>query len=144
MVFDSHCAHLRSCVGLRVSAWLFAHLVIPSFYLASNVFSSTLHTRLGPHPLALELTHYICGQPPNPARTHLLCYSHGEALHVAFHDAIQDAFTSIVKNVGCHVSHEQIYFLPLPSLQSFHQHVDIVLLINCIHTLANVVIANPT
>jgi hypothetical protein len=121
MIFDSHCAHLKSCVGLRVSAWLFSHPIIPSFYLASNVFSSTLHTRLGPHPLALELTHCICGQPPNLARTHLLRYSRGEALHTAFRDAIQDAFTSIVKNVGFHVSHEQIHLLPPPSLQSFHQ-----------------------
>ncbi len=54
MVFDSHYAHLKSCVGLRASAWLFAHPIIPSFYLASNVFSFALHTRLGSHPLTMS------------------------------------------------------------------------------------------
>jgi len=60
MAFNSHCAHLRSCVGLKTGAWVFAHLVIPHFCLPDDVFSFVLHIMLGlPHPLIVEVTQYI-------------------------------------------------------------------------------------
>lgn len=39
------------------------------------------------------------------------------------HDAIQDAFTSIMKNLAFYVFHEQIHVLPPPSIQSFCQWI---------------------
>jgi hypothetical protein len=144
MTCDSHCTHLRSCVGLGVGAWLFAHLVVPPFHLASNIFSFALHTKLGlPHFLALEVTHCICGQPLNHVGTHFFCCSKGGE-QTPSHNVVWNAFTSIVKGVGFYVSHEQTHVLLLPSLQSFCQWVDIMLLANGIHTLANIDIINPT
>jgi hypothetical protein len=35
---------------------------------------------------------------------------------MASHDVVQDAFTSIMRDVGFHVSHEQTHVLPPPSL----------------------------
>jgi hypothetical protein len=57
MAFNSHCAHLRSCVGLKVGAWVFVDLIIPHFCLLDDVFPSVLRIMLGlPHPLILEVT----------------------------------------------------------------------------------------
>ncbi len=43
MVFDSYCVHLRSCASLGASAWLFAHLVIPSFIWLQMFFLCIVH-----------------------------------------------------------------------------------------------------
>jgi hypothetical protein len=46
------------------SAWDFVYPVIPSFYLALDVFSFVLCTKLDlPHLLTFRLIHCICGQP---------------------------------------------------------------------------------
>ncbi len=114
MAFNSHHACLWSCMGLGVGAWLFAHLLIPSFHLALDFFSSTLCTRLGlPHPSTFKLINYICGQPLNLGRTHLLHHSHGGE-QIASHDIIQNVFISITINLGFHVLHEQIHVLYQP------------------------------
>jgi hypothetical protein len=85
--------------------------IIPYFHLASNVFSSILRTKLSlPHPLALGLTHCICGQPLDPMGTHLFHYSHGEE-QISSHNFLQNAFASIMKNMGFHVLPKQIYVL---------------------------------
>ncbi len=60
------------------------------------------------------------------------------------HDAIWDAFASIIRGVGFHVSWEQTHILPPPFLQSSLRWVNIVLSIDGIHTLVNVVITDPT
>jgi hypothetical protein len=141
MVFDLHYAHLKSYVGLGVSAWLFVHLVILTFCMASNIFSSTLHTKLGlPHALDLKLTHCICGQPLNLAKTHLICcFLGGE--HNTSHNVVWDAFASIMKYVGFYVN-KFMSFRHLPF--NIHQRIDIMLLVDDIHTLANMVIVDPT
>lgn len=55
----------------------FSHPIISHFCLDSEVFSFVLHIKLVlPHPLVLKVTHCICGQPLDPTRIHLLCYSH--------------------------------------------------------------------
>jgi len=55
MAFYSHHACLQSYAGSGVGGWLFVHLIIPSFCLASDVFFFSLHTKLGlPHPLVLK------------------------------------------------------------------------------------------
>lgn len=64
MASTSHCASLRSCMGTRVGAWLFAHPIIPPFYLTFDIFSFAVCTKLDlPHPLTLEVTHYIVASP---------------------------------------------------------------------------------
>jgi hypothetical protein len=116
MTFNLHHAHLRSCVNLGANVWLFVCLVIPPFYLPSNVFSFVLHTKLGlSHSLAFGAIHCICGQPLDPTGTHLLCFSHGGEW-IASHDAIRDAFASIVRDARFRVSYEQTHVLPPPSL----------------------------
>lgn len=47
MSFNSHRMCFKSCAKLGVGAWLFVCLVIPYFHMPSNVFSSTLWTKLG-------------------------------------------------------------------------------------------------
>jgi len=76
-------------------------------------------------------------------RTDPFHYAHGGEL-IVFHNTIWDGFTSIVRDMRSHVSHEQTYVLPLPSFQTFHWQVDIVLSIDGTHTFTNVVIATPT
>jgi len=143
-LFDLHRTHLRSCVSSRAIAWLFVKLVIPPFCLVSYVFSFVLCTKLGlPHPLALGVTHCICGEPLDLVGTHFLCYCHGGEW-TTFHNVIWVAFASIAKDVRFHISHDQTHVLPPPSFPSFHQWVDIVLPISCTATLALVVITNPT
>ncbi len=143
MAFDSHHARLKFCIGSKASVWFFAHLIIPPFHLAYNVFSFVLHTKLGlHHSLTLRVIHWICGQPLHLVRTHLFYCSHG-AEWIASHDTIQNAFASIVKNARFHVSCEQTHVLPPPSLQFSCRQVDIVLSTNGIHTLVDVVIVDP-
>jgi len=58
---NSHQMCLKSCVGLGVRTWLLTHLIILFFQLSSNVFSTTLRTRLGfSHLLILGVSHCIC------------------------------------------------------------------------------------
>jgi hypothetical protein len=62
MTFDFHDTHLKSCIGLGSKAWLSTHLIIPSFDMAFDIFSITLHIRMDlSHPMAIGLTHYIYG-----------------------------------------------------------------------------------
>jgi hypothetical protein len=88
---------------------------MPFSHLASYVFSSTLCTKLGlPHHVDLEYIHCIYGELLDLAGTHLIYCSHGGD-QIIFHDAIRDVFASIVKDMGFHVSHEQIHVLLSPS-----------------------------
>lgn len=141
MVFYLHYTRLKSYVGLGVSAWLFVRLVILAFCMVSNIFCSTLHTKLGlPHALVLELIHCICGQPLNLTKTHLLCYFHGGE-HNASHNVVWDAFASIMKYARFYVN-KFMSFHHLPF--NIHRQVDIMLLVDDIRTLANMVIVDPT
>jgi len=53
-------------------------------------------------------------------------------------------FASITKYVGFHVLHEQTHVFPLFSFYSLKQQVDIMFTTNGVHTLANIIIINPT
>jgi hypothetical protein len=130
---------LRPSVG----AWLFARLIIPCFYLPLYVFSSTLSTKLSfLHPLILGLTHCVCGELLDPLGIHLFQCAHGKE-RIASHDDVRNVFAFIVRNAWFHVLWEQAHILPLPSFQSCCQWVNIVLLVDGIHILADVIIANP-
>jgi hypothetical protein len=64
LLSNSHWTCLKSCVGLVAGTWLLTCPIIFFFCLPSDVFSTTLHTRLGhSHHLILGVSHYICNQP---------------------------------------------------------------------------------
>jgi hypothetical protein len=61
LFFDSQLTCLKSFVRPTMGIWLLTRLVIPFFRLHSNVFSTTLHIRLGhSHHLILKVSHCIC------------------------------------------------------------------------------------
>jgi hypothetical protein len=111
-----HYIRLKSCASPNLGAWISIYLVIPWFKMASNILSSTLNTRLGlPHPTTRGISWCICGQPIDPTRIHLLHCDHGGKC-IATHDAVWNYFTSIIRDVGFHVLHQQTHVLPTPSL----------------------------
>jgi hypothetical protein len=59
------------------------------------------------------------------------------------HDAIRNAFVSIVRDARFHILQEQTHILQPPSFQNFHQRVNIVWSIDSICTLDDVVIVDP-
>jgi hypothetical protein len=63
---------------------------------------------------------------------------------IATHNTIRDVFASITKYVGFHVLHEQTHVFALFSFYSLKQQVDIMFTTNGVHTLANIIIINPT
>jgi hypothetical protein len=73
---------------------------------------------------------------------HFFHYTHGEE-RTTSHDVVRDVFVTIAKDVRFHVSRKQSPILMPHALQSSHYQVNIVLLIDDVHTLANVVITNP-
>ncbi len=134
---------LKSCARLDVGAWLLARSIIHFFHLLSNIFFTTLCTRLGlSHPLVLGVSHYICSQPLDPMGIHLFRCAHGEE-KMASHDVVQIVFVTIVKIAGFHVSQKKIHVISPLALQSSRHRIDIVLLINGVRTLVNVIITNP-
>jgi hypothetical protein len=80
-------------------------LVIPFFCLILGPFSIALHTWLNlSHPLALGLSHCICGQLLKLMGIHLLHCTHGEE-RIVFHDVMWDAFTYIARDAKFHIVH---------------------------------------
>jgi hypothetical protein len=143
MFSNLHQICLKSYAGPGGRVWLFACLVMPCFRLPSNVFSSTMLTKLSlPHPLILSLTHYICGELLDPLGINLLRCGHGGE-RTASHDDVRDAFASIVRNARFHVLWEQTHILPLPFFQSSRQRINIILLVDGICILVDVIIADP-
>jgi hypothetical protein len=74
---------------------------------------------------------------------HLLCCIHGNEC-TKTHDVVRDIFATIVQNVIFHMGCEQLHLIPLTTFNSFHRWVNIVFTKDGIHTLVNVIIANPT
>lgn len=58
------------------------------------------------------------------------------------YDVVQDVFATIAKDARFHVSQKQTRVLTPPSLQSLHHQINFVLLVDDVHRLAYVVIAN--
>jgi len=73
---------------------------------------------------------------------HFLCVNGNECIGI--HHAICDTFVVIAWNVDIHMGQEQLQAFFLVILNCFHWRVDIVLTKDEIHTLANVVITDPT
>jgi hypothetical protein len=102
--------------GLGIGAWLFVCLINPYFHFAFNVFSFTLHIRLGfPHLLNFSLIHCICGQHLNLVGIHLLHCSDGEE-QTTSHDAIPNVVASIMNDVRFHILCKQIHVFSPSSL----------------------------
>jgi hypothetical protein len=74
---------------------------------------------------------------------HFFHYIHGEERKTS-HDVVRDVFVTIAKDARFHVSRKQSHVLTPLALQSSHHQVNIVLLVDNVHTLTNVVITNPT
>jgi hypothetical protein len=73
---------------------------------------------------------------------HLLHYVHNNK-HIKTYDGILDTFVAIVWNVGFHVGWKQLHALLSTTFNSFCRWIDIVLTKYDIHTLADVIIADP-
>ncbi len=88
-----------------MGAWFFVRLIIPSFMMAFDIFFLSLRTILGlPHPMGYGFSQCICNQAIDSIGIHLFSYVHvGE--RTTTQDAVQDSFTSIVKEVKFHVLH---------------------------------------
>jgi hypothetical protein len=81
--------------------------VIPLFGLILEPFSIALHTWLSlSHPLALGLSHCICGQLLNLMGIHFLCCTHGGQMMTS-HDVVHDAFVLIMRDASFHILCEQ-------------------------------------
>jgi hypothetical protein len=95
MTFDPHHVHLKSCVGLGLGAWPFTHLVILSFHMALNIFSTILCIGwVSLHLVVLGLAHCICGQLIDLMGIHFLWCSYGGEC-TTFHNVVQDIFVFI-------------------------------------------------
>jgi hypothetical protein len=69
--------HFRLCARLGVNAWLLNCPFIIFFRLLLNVFSTTLHIRLGLSHNVFGVSHYIHNKPLDPMGIHFLCYACG-------------------------------------------------------------------
>jgi hypothetical protein len=142
-IFETHCVQILSCSGFGVSVWFTTRLTFLAFQLSSPSFFTTFQTwfRL-PHPSVIGIFRCVCTHPINVMGVHLLCCTHGNEF-MGTHDAIWNTFVVIAWDVDFHVGWEQLHPLPSTTFHSFHWRVDIMLTKDGIHTLANVVIADP-
>jgi hypothetical protein len=74
---------------------------------------------------------------------HLLCCVHGSEC-IGTHDAIRDTLVAITHDASFHMGRKQLHALPSTTFNSSHRQVDIMITKDGIHTLVDVVIANPT
>ncbi len=124
--------------------WLSTHPIIPSFKIASDIFCSSLRTRLSlPHPTTCGLFRCICNHAINLIGIHIFCCVNGGE-HTTTHDVIQDFFASIAKDVGLHVNAQT-------NTCSFDTIFPIIMVtsgycvtVDGICTLVNIVITNLT
>ncbi len=83
--------------------------------MASNIFSSTLCTRLGfPHPMVHRLFLMHMHQTHRFDRDMPTFSLHGEDCIVT-HDVVQDSLASIAKDVGFHVLRKQSHVFSMLS-----------------------------
>jgi hypothetical protein len=143
-IFKVHCAQILSCSNPGVGIWFTTQLVFLAFWLFSPIFSTLVWTQLRlPHPSIVGILQCMCTHPIDYMGIHLLCCVHGNK-HTGTHDEVHDTFVAIMWDVGFHVGQKQLHAFFSSTFNSFHWQVDIVLTKNDIHTLATIVIANPT
>ncbi len=102
--------------------------------------------------LQLQISFDVYAHIPSidPMGIHLLHYAHGNE-HTRTHDEVHNTFVAIAQNVGFHMGWEQRHVLWATTCASFNHvqffsrwWIDIVLTKNGIHTLANIIIVDPT
>jgi hypothetical protein len=127
-----------------VYAWLSTCSIIFFFGLASNVFSTALHTKLNlSHPLVLGVSHYICNQPLDPMGIHFfatLMVGRGRP-----HMMLYEMFLWSLWKMQDFTFHKSkpMSFCPFPC--SLHAiTLACVLSINGVHTLVNIVLTALT
>jgi hypothetical protein len=74
---------------------------------------------------------------------HLLHCVHGNEC-TKTHDVVRNIFFAIAKDASFHMGQEQLHMLLSNMFNSSCQQVDIMFIKDGIHTLVNVIIANPT
>ncbi len=140
----AHCARILSCFGPRASAWFTVWLVFPAFWLSSPFFCTTPLAWLGlPHLSIISICWCVCSHPIDLMGIHLLHCAHGNE-RIGTHDAIHNSFVAIAWNVSFHMGWKQLYALPSTTFNSFRWWIDIVFTKDGIHTLVDIVIADPT
>jgi hypothetical protein len=127
---------------LRVRHLIYNLTNFPSLLI---IFLSVFHrTWLGlPHPSIVAILWCICTHLVDLMGIHFLHCVHGNE-HMGTYDVVHDTFVTIVQRVSFHMGWEQLHVFLLIMFNSSCWRVDIVLTKNGIHSLANVVIVDPT
>jgi len=71
---------------------------------------------------------------------HLLHYAHGNVRTGTYY-AIHNIFVTIAQGASIHMGQEQLYVTPLTMFNSF---IDVMIIIDDIHTLVDRIIVDPT
>ncbi len=141
---QAHCVQILSCSGLEASVWFITQLIFSTFWLFSLIFFKTLRTWLGlPHPSIANILQCVCTDLIDLMGIHFLCYIHGKEC-IGTHDAIRDTFVTIARNANFHMGWKQLHVLPSTTFNSFRWWLNIMFTKDDIHTLADVVIVDPT
>jgi hypothetical protein len=147
MLFDriseARYAQNLPCSSPRAGVWFIAQPVFFTFRLSFLAFPTTLHMQGLPHISIARIPWCVCTHPINPTGIHFLRCVHNNE-HIRTHDGICDTFVTIARNVGFHVRWEQLHALSSTTFNSSCRWVYIVFTKYGIHTLANVIIVNPT
>jgi hypothetical protein len=133
-------AHLRSCAGPTIWAWLLARFSTPSFRLSSTHFLATLCIYLNiSHLTFLHLSQCHCYHTLNDLGIHLICCL-CENDCTTTHDTLQNTIATIASKSGAHIYREVFHFFP----HDTQRWVDIIITKDNFRTLMDVVIANLT
>jgi hypothetical protein len=142
-IFKAHRVQILSCSGPRTNTWLTVPPLFPTFQLFSPIFSIALCMRFGLHHLLItSILWCMCTHLINLMDIHFLHCTHGNE-HIGTHDAIHHTFAAIVRNVNFHMGWQLLHLLLSTTFHSFCQQINIVFTKNGIHTLTDVVIADP-
>jgi hypothetical protein len=125
-----------------VGTWHIVQLVFPAFWLSSLIFSISFQMWLRLPHLSIVSAIDVCAHIPLTLHVCTCCAYGNERTWT--HDAVWNTFSTIMQDVDFHVRWEQLHALPSTTLNSSYQRIDSVFTKDEIHTLANVVIANPT
>jgi hypothetical protein len=91
----------------------------------------------------LDYPSFNCRHRIDPMGINLLCCAHGNKC-IETHDVICDTFVASTRDANFHMGWEQLHPLPSTTFNSFCRSIDIVFTKNDIHTLADIVIVDPT
>jgi hypothetical protein len=109
-----------------------------------NFLHNTSYVTLDYPILQLQASFDVCAHIPLTLWVSIfLHYVHGNE-HIRTHDAIHNTFATIAQDASFHMGRKQLHAFLSTTFNFSSRRVDIVLTKNDIHTLANVVITDPT